>query len=223
MFSDMTEIKDLSCTNRDESPFFSLWETVIEREEEAQWRYPDFVPLFKLRESYKGIEYSIEFNGLGEKAWEIERFIKQMDLKGFPIHTEWKPIEMLGTHLGTELDLIFDRFPEQSYLEREVTNLVQQSKPKVGLNNFSSVLNTMAYLFTPTIVVMYFIISGQSNLSRLYTRSPEITINSKLPPDQVSCSDSKCFRQTFTYFVKSKNGEIITVNIEHDTTSNTKN
>ncbi|MFB2839836.1 hypothetical protein [Floridanema evergladense] len=219
----MTEIKDLTCSNSKENLFFSLWETVIERQEEAQWRYPDFVPLFNIRESYKGIEYSIQFCGLGEKAWEIERCIKQVDLKGFPIDTEWKPMEMLVTDLGTELDLIFDRFPNQSYLETELTKLVQQSKPKSRLNNFSNLLTTIGYFFTPIIVVMYFIISGQSNLSRLYTRSPEITINSKLPPDQVSCSDSKCFRQTFTYFVKSKNGEIITVNIEHDTTSNTKN
>lgn len=210
----MTDIKDKSSINSDENTLKSLWQTVLEQEKEAQWRYPDFLPIFKLRESYQGIEYSIEFSGQGEKAWEIEKYIKQIALKGFPIHTEWKPIEMLPTNLGTELDLIFNRFPNQSYLETEVTHLVKQAKCGFSLNKFSSLLTTMAYIFTPTIVVMYFIISGQSNFSRLFTRSPEITIKSTKQPDRVTCASSKCDRQILTYLIKGKNGEVITVNIE---------
>lgn len=216
----MTDIKNLTWTNGDEGSLKALWETVLSRYEEARWRYPDFLPIFNLRESYKGTEYSIQFIPDEEKARELGKVIEELGIKGFPVNAEWKPIEMLPTHLGSELDLIFDRFPDQTALETEVTNLVQpnlktpHSKLRYGLGHFSTLLTTMAYIFTPTIVVMYFIISGQSNYSRLHNRSQTITIKSTKQPDKVTCADSKCDRQTLTYLIKGKNGEVITVNIE---------
>jgi hypothetical protein len=58
----MTDIKDKSSINSDENTLKSLWQTVLEQEKEAQWRYPDFLPIFKLRESYQGIEYRLMMN-----------------------------------------------------------------------------------------------------------------------------------------------------------------
>lgn len=216
----MTDVKKLTWTNGNEVSLKALWETVIDRYEEAKWRYPDFLPIFNLRESYKGTEYSIHFIPDEEKGTELRKVIEELGIKGFPVSSEWKPIEMLPTHLGTELDLIFDRFPDQTVLETEVTNLAQSNlrtqhaKLRPELYHFSSLLATMAYIFTPTIVVLYFIISGQSNYSRLHTRFQTITIKSSKQPDKVTCANSKCDRQTLTYLIKGKNGEVTTVNIE---------
>ncbi|MCL1474604.1 hypothetical protein [Argonema antarcticum] len=216
----MTDIKDLTWTNGDEHSLKALWEAVLDRYEEAKGRNPDFMPIFQLRESYKGTEYSIHFIPDEEKGTELRKVIEELGTKGFPVSSEWKPIEILPSYLGTELDLIFNRFPDQTALETEVTNLVQSnlkaqpSKLPSLIGYFSSLLTTMAYIFTPTIVVMYFIISGQSNYSRLHNIFQTITIKSTKQPDKVTCANNKCDRQTFTYLIKGKNGEVTTVNIE---------
>lgn len=104
----------ISTNSASEILYRQLWEQKIsQRFQEARQRYPEFFPCFELKESVKGLQYSIYFKPLTQYAQTLAS-----NTSVFPHYQTFKPIEQLWQEDGqSELDRVFERFPTQIALE----------------------------------------------------------------------------------------------------------
>jgi hypothetical protein len=91
-------------------------EQIIQWQEEAKRRYPDFEPYFQ----FTSDSYSMHFEPLSLNRAPI-------NLPLFPTNPQWRPIEMFWRDNGkSEIDFLFGFYPDQSHL----TNTAVEGKPR---------------------------------------------------------------------------------------------
>lgn len=87
-------------------------EEIYNRFREAKKRFPEFFPCFELKEFQGGLQYSIHFQPLTERAK-----ILATNNPVFPSKEQFKPIQQLWCNGKSELDILFASFPTQLALK----------------------------------------------------------------------------------------------------------